>query len=29
VLGYSVAEYAAIKVSGAITPPEKKKTEAA
>jgi formyl-CoA transferase len=29
VLGYSAEEYAAIKVSGAITPPEKKKTEAA
>jgi formyl-CoA transferase len=29
VLGYSTEEYAAIKVSGAITPPEKKATEAA
>jgi len=29
VLGYSAEEYAAIKSSGAITPPEKKETEAA
>jgi formyl-CoA transferase len=29
VLGYSVEEYAAIKSSGAITPSEKKETEAA
>jgi formyl-CoA transferase len=29
VLGYSVEEYAAIKSSGAITPAEKKETEAA
>jgi len=28
-LGYSAEEYAAIKASGAITPPEKKETEAA